>query len=67
MGGLGLSQTGSMEAIDKLPQEVTLGFAPQGNSLQRWMQAARQNGHELVLQLPMEPFDYPRVNPGRNT
>ncbi|NKC27962.1 divergent polysaccharide deacetylase family protein [Ochrobactrum ciceri] len=67
IGGLGLSQTGSMEAIDKLPQEVTLGFAPQGNSLQRWMQAARQNGHELVLQLPMEPFDYPRVNPGRNT
>ncbi|MCO7726654.1 divergent polysaccharide deacetylase family protein [Brucella intermedia] len=67
IGGLGLSQTGSMEAIDKLPQEITLGFAPQGNSLQRWMQAARQNGHELVLQLPMEPFDYPRVNPGRNT
>ena len=67
IGGLGLSQTGSMEAIDKLPPEVTLGFAPQGNSLQRWMQAARQNGHELVLQLPMEPFDYPRVNPGRNT
>lgn len=67
IGGLGLSQTGSMEAVDKLPPEVTLGFAPQGNSLQRWMQAARQNGHELVLQLPMEPFDYPRVNPGRNT
>lgn len=67
IGGLGLSQTGSMEAVDKLPPEITLGFAPQGNSLQRWMQAARQNGHELVLQLPMEPFDYPRVNPGRNT
>ncbi|WP_139973863.1 divergent polysaccharide deacetylase family protein [Ochrobactrum sp. CGA5] len=67
IGGLGLSQTGSMEAVEKLPPEITLGFAPQGNSLQRWMQAARQNGHELVLQLPMEPFDYPRVNPGRNT
>ncbi|WP_182521753.1 divergent polysaccharide deacetylase family protein [Ochrobactrum sp. RH2CCR150] len=67
IGGLGLSQTGSMEAVEKLPSEVTLAFAPQGNSLQRWMQAARQNGHELLLQLPMEPFDYPRINPGRNT
>ncbi len=67
IGGLGLSQTGSMQAIEKLPGEITLGFSPQGNSLQRWMQAARQKGHELVLQLPMEPFDYPRIDPGRNT
>ena len=67
VGGLGLSQTGTQEAIRKLPGEVTLGFAPQGNSLGRWMQAARQSGHELVMQVPLEPFDYPNVDPGRNT
>lgn len=67
IGGLGLSQTGSQNAIDRLPGEVTLGFAPGGNSLDRWMQAARRDGHELVLQVPMEPFDYPAVDPGRNT
>lgn len=67
VGGLGLSQTGTQEAIRKLPGEVTLGFAPQGNSLGRWMQAARQSGHELVMQVPLEPFDYPKVDPGRNT
>jgi len=67
VGGLGLSQTGSLEAIDRLPPEVTLGFAPSGNSLQRWMQEARRKGHELVLQIPLEPFDYPSVDPGRNT
>lgn len=67
IGGLGLSQTGTQAAIQKLPAEVTLGFSPQGNSLDRWMQAARRKGHELVMQLPLEPFDYPNVNPGRNT
>lgn len=67
IGGLGLSQTGTQEAIEKLPSEVTLAFAPQGNSIGRWMQSARREGHEIMLQLPLEPYDYPQVNPGRNT
>lgn len=67
IGGLGLSQTGTQTAIAKLPSEVTLAFAPQGNSIGRWMQAARKEGHEILMQVPLEPFDFPRVNPGRNT
>lgn len=67
IGGLGLSQTGTQEAIAALPPEVTLAFAPQGNSIDRWMQAARRKGHEIIIQVPLEPFDYPNVNPGRNT
>ncbi|MET3581020.1 polysaccharide deacetylase 2 family uncharacterized protein YibQ [Mesorhizobium robiniae] len=67
IGGLAVSQTGTQAAIAKLPAEVTLGFAPQGNSIGRWMQAARHKGHEIVMQVPLEPFDYPNVNPGRNT
>jgi polysaccharide deacetylase 2 family uncharacterized protein YibQ len=67
IGGLGLSQTGTQYAIKKLPGPVTLAFAPQGNSLDRWMRDARQSGHELLMQVPLEPYDYPNVNPGRNT
>jgi polysaccharide deacetylase 2 family uncharacterized protein YibQ len=67
IGGLGVSQTSTQAALGKLPPEVTLGFASQGNSLGRWMQMARQGGHEIVMQVPLEPFDYPNVNPGRNT
>lgn len=67
IGGLGLSQTGSQNAIRVLPPEITLAFSPEGNSLGRWMQAGRQEGHEILLQIPLEPFDYPQVNPGRNT
>ena len=67
LGGLGVSQTGTQAAIAKLPPEVTLAFASGGNSLGRWMQQARQSGHEIVMQVPLEPFDYPNVDPGRNT
>ncbi|HXV32012.1 MAG TPA: divergent polysaccharide deacetylase family protein, partial [Sinorhizobium sp.] len=64
VGGLGLSQTGTQRAIRALPPEVTLAFAAAGNSLQRWMQEARRDGHEILLQIPMEPFDYPDSDPG---
>jgi polysaccharide deacetylase 2 family uncharacterized protein YibQ len=58
---------GARVAIAGLPAEVTLAFASGGNSLDRWMQEARRKGHEIVMQVPLEPFDYPSVDPGRNT
>ncbi|PCI05982.1 MAG: hypothetical protein COB78_05275 [Hyphomicrobiales bacterium] len=67
VGGMGISQTGTQQAIKQLPGEVTFAFAPYGNSLGRWMQAARKSGHELLLQIPMEPFGYPQNNPGIHT
>lgn len=65
--GLGLSQTGTQHAIRTLPEGITLAFAATGNSLNRWMQEARRGGHEILLQVPMEPFDYPNVDPGELT
>ena len=67
VGGLGLSQTGTQYALQKLPPEVTVAFAANGNSLQRWMKEARLDGREIMLQVPFEPFDYPRNDPGRGT
>ncbi len=67
IGGLGVSQTGTQKAIAALPAEVTMAFASQGNSIGRWMTQARQDGHEILMQLPMEPFDYPQIDPGRDT
>ena len=67
IGGLGLSQTGTQSAIKKLPAEITLAFAPHGNSIGRWMTTARRSGHEILMQVPLEPFNYPAVNPGRYT
>ena len=56
VGGLGLSQSGTQEAIQKLPKSVTLAISPNGNSLERWARAARRKGHELLLQVPMQAF-----------
>jgi polysaccharide deacetylase 2 family uncharacterized protein YibQ len=67
VGGLGLSQTGTQRAIRDLPPTVTLAFAVSGNSLQRWMQDARRAGHEILIQVPFEPFDYPANDPGPGT
>ncbi len=67
VGGLGLSQSGSKSAIEQLPGQITLAFAPYGNSISRWMKMARKDGHELLMQVPMEPIGYPEVNPGKHT
>lgn len=67
VSGLGLSQTGTQRAIQQLPEEITFAFAASGNSLQRWMQDARRAGHEILLQVPFEPFDYPANDPGPDT
>lgn len=65
--GLGLSETTTLAAIEKLPNEITLAFAPYGRTLNRTTAAARAEGHELLLQVPLEPFDYPENDPGPQT
>lgn len=65
--GIGLSQTGTESALRELPPGVTLAIAPYGSSLDRWVRRARQAGHELLLQLPLEPFDFPDNDPGPHT
>jgi polysaccharide deacetylase 2 family uncharacterized protein YibQ len=67
VGGMGLSQTGTSSAIERLPPGVTLAFAPYGSSLQRWVDKARGEGHEVLLQVPLEPEGYPQENPGEHT
>ncbi len=67
VGGLGISQTGTQRAIEALPEDVTLAFAPYGSSLERWVGKAREKGHEVLLQIPLEPMEYPEVNPGEHT
>jgi hypothetical protein len=67
VGGLGLSEAGTREAIASLPGAASLGFAPYGPDVARDVAEAREAGHETLLQLPMEPFDYPANNPGAHT
>jgi polysaccharide deacetylase 2 family uncharacterized protein YibQ len=67
IGGLGLNADGTAAAIARLPGAISLGFAPYGGDLEREVAEAREAGHEVWLQAPMEPFAYPADNPGPHT
>jgi polysaccharide deacetylase 2 family uncharacterized protein YibQ len=64
IGGMGLSSRMTQKAINDLPAEISLAFAPYGSGLPGWAKRARGQGHEIMLQIPMEPYNYPKSNPG---
>lgn len=65
--GLGINEQGSLDAIGQLPDFVTLAFAPYGKGLASTVAAARNGGHEVMLEVPLEPFDFPQNDPGPHT
>lgn len=67
IAGMGLNEAVTLQAVDTLPENVTLAFAPYGKTLGRTAAAARAQGHEMLLQIPLEPFDYPESDPGPKT
>jgi polysaccharide deacetylase 2 family uncharacterized protein YibQ len=67
IGGLGLNARATQQAIETLPGEVTLSFSPYAEGLQGWIDMARAHGHEVLLETPMEPVDYPDNDPGPYT
>jgi polysaccharide deacetylase 2 family uncharacterized protein YibQ len=67
VGGLGLGEAVTQAAVDRLPEGVTLAFTPYGSSLQGLVSTARAKGHEVLIEMPMEPYDYPNNDPGQNT
>jgi polysaccharide deacetylase 2 family uncharacterized protein YibQ len=67
VGGLGLNAVTTRAAIERLPPEVTLSFVPYAEGLQGWIDLARAQGHEVMLEMPMEPSGYPDNDPGPHT
>ncbi|MCW2275558.1 divergent polysaccharide deacetylase family protein [Rhodoblastus acidophilus] len=57
VGGMGLNDLATQSAISRLPAAVTLAFAPYGTRVEHLASSARDAGHEILLQAPMEPFD----------
>jgi polysaccharide deacetylase 2 family uncharacterized protein YibQ len=67
VGGLGVGAAKTTDAIMKLPPAVTLAFTPYGSDPAKLAERARAQRHEILLQIPMEPFDYPDNDPGPQT
>jgi polysaccharide deacetylase 2 family uncharacterized protein YibQ len=67
VGGLGVGASITADALSRLPPAVTLAFIPHGANLPDLAARARSRGHEVLLQVAMEPFDYPDNDPGPQT
>ena len=50
-----------------LPAPFSVAVVPGTRASERVLQRARERARELVLHLPLEPLNYPRINPGPGT
>ena len=65
VGGLGTSARQTNAAIDDLPPEVTLSFVADASP--RLIRRARDKGHEVLLEVPMEAYERGRTLPHGET
>lgn len=61
--GLGQNKIVTENAI-QLPEAISLSFNPYARDTQGWGRASRVTGHETLIDLPLEPGNYPAVDPG---
>ena len=64
--GLGL-QAELFDAALALPGPIGLQLSPYAPDLPGLVERSRRAGHEVLLDLPMEPADYPASDPGPHT
>ena len=65
--GLGLPDSPPAAVLKGLPPSVSVAYGAYGRSLQDGVTFARADGHEVLLQIPLEPNNYPTENPGPHT
>jgi polysaccharide deacetylase 2 family uncharacterized protein YibQ len=65
--GVGRDDRNSGDAVSKLPSAISLAVMPLSGGAPHWARKAREAGHEVIVQLPLEPSDYPINNPGPET
>lgn len=65
--GLGLGRDLTDRAIVELPGAISLSFSPYARDIDPLLARARRAGHETLVDLPMEPLDFPRDDPGPST
>lgn len=61
---LGKRSRNTQRALADLPKDVALAFSPYSRDLNSWGERARRAGHEVFLNIPMEPVNYPQNDPG---
>lgn len=67
MTRMGISRSLTAAAIEVLPPEVSFSFSTTISDLDDQVALAQKAGHEVFLDVPMEPFGYPANDPGPTT
>ncbi|MSO97115.1 MAG: divergent polysaccharide deacetylase family protein [Rhodospirillaceae bacterium] len=62
--GLGLNRAATEAALAKLPASVTFAFSPYARDLKKWLARAKEKGHEVLIEVPMESKAFPAEDPG---
>ncbi len=64
VAGVGVLEAESRAAIERLPGPVSLAVSAYGQRLESLLDAARDNGHELLASIPMESAGFPLNDAG---
>ena len=56
-----------MKELADFSPSFTIAVNPHSDKPHDSANKARQSGHEILLELPIEPFDYPESDPGQGT
>ncbi|MBC8014002.1 MAG: divergent polysaccharide deacetylase family protein, partial [Methyloceanibacter sp.] len=65
--GLGLPDSPPGDVLNGLPPTISVAYGAYGRNLQDGVTKARDSGHEVLLQIPLEPNNYPTEDPGPHT
>lgn len=60
---LGLSKSLTLNTLD-MKNNLTLGFTPYSVDVKNWVDQAVNKGFEVLVNIPMQPTDYPVNDPG---
>ena len=63
VSGLALSKSFTEKAFE-LPSKVVFGFSPYAAMIKEFTERARKENHEILVNLPLEPINYPVDDPG---
>jgi uncharacterized protein len=55
-----------LQSFCKLDQDVSFAIIPGLEYSKTAMKKAADSGHETIIHIPMEPIDYPKIDPGKN-
>ncbi|MCR4376928.1 MAG: divergent polysaccharide deacetylase family protein [Rhodospirillales bacterium] len=62
--GVGMSRAATEATLAAMPQDVALALDVYARGLDFWVARAREDGHEILLSLPMESETFPFSDPG---